>query len=748
LKVADIAMGSAAFLVAAARYLGDQLVDAWVRESDPRVADFAARSADRGPDADDDPVVVEARRQVIEHCLYGVDINPMAVEMAKLSLWLVSMDPQRPFTFLDDRLIAGDSLLGITSLDQLEYLHMDPQRGRELHEDIFGWSSGVRSLVAEIAAERTQIAGIELGDDPLAALARKRGLLADAELRARQLRLFADLAVGAVLAYAGKGDRGLAAGSIAAARLANDVASGKGEPAAWEQRKAWLATDQVDGAFDRDPLHWPLVFPEVFQWGGFDAIVGNPPFLGGKKISGTTGSAYREFLVDAIARGVKGSADLVAYFLLRAHVLLSPTGQAGIIATNTLSQGDTREVGLDQLVACGVTIRQAVKSEPWPSKSAVLEYCAVWTSRASLGGGSTCKVDDLIVSAVTPGLDPESRAVGNSKCLYGSGGIAFQGSIVVGLGFTLEPVEAFEIIGENQRNTEVLFPYLNGQDVSSRPDCTASRWIINFRDWSQGKAKRYHSCYERLSRLVRPEREKVRREAHRARWWRYGDYKPSLYAAITGLERVIVITLHAKTVMPVMVPREQVFSHGLAVFATDDTAMLALLSSAPHYWWALSRASTLETRVRYTPSDVFETLPLPELTQQMRELGDRLDTYRRNVMLSRQSGLTKTYNLVHDPACTDTDIAELRAIHTAIDEATVRAYGWDDMLDQLDHGFHPVGRETRYTIGPAAQREILDRLLELNHERYAEEVAAGLHDKKGRAAKRGAVGDQDGLFQT
>jgi hypothetical protein len=195
------------------------------------------------------------------------------------------------------------------------------------------------------------------------------------------------------------------------------------------------------------------------------------------------------------------------------------------------------------------------------------------------------------------------------------------------------------------------------------------------------------------------------------------------------LKRVVVITRVSKTVMPVMVPTGQVMSEQLVVFATDDTGLLALLSSAPHYWWALSWASTLETRVRYTPSDVFETLPLPELTQQMRDLGDRLDTFRRNVMLSRQSGLTKTYNLVHDPACTDTDIAELRAIHTAIDETTVRAYGWDDLINGLDHGFHSVALETRYTIGPAAQREILDRLLELNHQRYAEEVAAGLHDK-------------------
>lgn len=157
----------------------------------------------------------------------------------------------------------------------------------------------------------------------------------------------------------------------------------------------------------------------------------------------------------------------------------------------------------------------------------------------------------------------------------------------------------------------------------------------------------------------------------------------------------------------------------------------------------------MKTDINYSPSDVFETFPFPHLTEEMRSLGDRLDTYRRDVMLSRQTGLTKTYNMVFDPTVTDSDIQELRDIHRAIDEATVRAYGWEDRIESvggLDHGFHLVGgRETRYTIGPAAQREILDSLLELNHERYAEEVAQGLHDKKSGKSKKKAD-DEGTLF--
>ncbi|MGI9000192.1 MAG: Eco57I restriction-modification methylase domain-containing protein [Pseudonocardia sp.] len=746
LKVADIAMGSAAFLVAAARYLGERLLEAWLREGDERAQGLSQCSAEHTVDADDDPVVVEARRQIIEHCLYGVDINPMAVEMAKLSLWLVSMDPARPFTFVDDRLVAGDSLLGITNLEQLEYLHMDPVRGRELHADLFGWAGGVRSLVAEVAQARRGIADIVVGTEPEQALEAKRAVLAEAELATGQLRLFADLAVGAALAHAGGGVRALDNGSVLAAKLVADAASGAGQVEARVQRTKWLDTDSVDGGFPREPLHWPLVFPEVFETDGFDAVIGNPPFLGGQKLTGLLGTAYREYLVSGVGNGARGSADLVAYFVLRAHALLGAAGQSGLIATNTLAQGDTREVGLDQLVSGGVSIRRSTKSKPWPSRSAVLEYCAIWTSRGELGASAGRAADGVAVAGITPSLDALSRAKGNPYRLAANGGMSFIGSYVLGLGFTMEPERAEALIARDPRNADVLFPYLNGQDLNSRPDCSASRWVINFHDWPEERAKQYPECYAQVRREVKPEHDRNNRAARRDRWWQYAESAPRLYRAVSGVHRILVIARVSKTVLPVAIPTGLVVSEAAVVFATEDTAMLALLSSALHYWWARAHASSMKGDLRYTPSDVFETMPLSNLSEDMRALGNTLDEFRGALMLARQAGLTKTYNLVHDPSVTDPDIAELRRIHRAIDHAVVHAYGWDDLLDQIDHGFHPVARETRYTIGPAAQREILDRLLELNHERYAEEVAKGLHDKKAQQAKRRAAPVQDGLL--
>ncbi|MGN2640573.1 Eco57I restriction-modification methylase domain-containing protein [Nocardia takedensis] len=769
LKVADIAMGSAAFLVAACRYLADHLVQAWSREGDPRATDYLATPKENALADEADQVVVDARRQIIEHCLYGADINPMAVELAKLSLWLVSMDKSRPFTFLDDRLVSGDSLLGITSVDQLEWLHFDPAAGRRLYaenEALFDLTAGMRGLVEDLARERQALTGLD--GSTLAGLEEKRRVLTRTARKAERLDAVADVLVGATLAAIGDGHSldhgsGRALSAVAEFLDAGAVLDGRFTPTqdlerqstARKQAEGWLRTDLPRGAFARRPLHWPLSFPEVFDsraGSGFDAIIGNPPFLGGQKLTGSLGTAYREYLVHGVGGGVRGSADLIAYFAVRAHALLREGGQTGLIATNTLAQGDTRQVGLDRLCESGVTIRRAVKSAPWPSRSAVLEYCAVWTSKQRPGEAAAFVADGAVVSGITSSLDPESRATGQPQRLAGGSNMSFQGANILGLGFTMEPSRARELIAADPRNSEVLFPYLNGQDLNNRPDCSGSRWVINFHDWTEDRARTFHDCYDQVNRLVRPDRERVTFSKNaRELWWLYERRRPELFRAIAGLDRIIVITLVSKTVMPVIVPTGQVFSHMLGVFATDDTAMLAFLSSAPHYWWAVSRASTLETRVRYTPSDVFETLPLPNLTPEMRTLGDQLDRRRREIMLSRDSGLTKTYNLVHAPSCADADIAELRTLHRDIDVAVCRAYGWDDLIADLDHGHHDLGREVRYTVAPAIQREFVDRLLELNHARYAEEVAAGLHDKKqpkkAVASRRKDTGSaQGGLF--
>ncbi|MBW1604367.1 hypothetical protein JJV70_20115 [Streptomyces sp. JJ66] len=442
------------------------------------------------------------------------------------------------------------------------------------------------------------------------------------------------------------------------------------------------------------------------------------------------GTNVRDWFVNTLADGRKGSADLVAYFFLRAYRLLARQGGLGLVATNTVAQGDTRQVGLDQLVSKDFTINRAIQSRSWPAASANLEYAAVWGSRAKINLAVPRIVaeteGDIEVERISTLLEPGGRVDGNPTRLAENAGISFQGCIVLGMGFVLEPEEAAAWIEADARNAEVLFPYLNGEDLNSRVDGSPSRWVIDFYDRTEEKASDYLLPYERVLRTVKADRQKVNRKALRDRWWQYAEKRPGLRKALIGLEEMLVVTRHSKSVMPVRVQTNRVPSEALVVFATDSYADQAVLSSSLHQTWAITYGSTLETRIRYTPSDVFDTYPRPHPTTALTQAGHMLDTGRREIMLRRALGLTKLYNLVNDPAITDSadpDVAHLREIHVELDQAVMAAYGWDDV--PLDHGFYTYRQMQRWTVSPAARVEILDRLLEENHRRAASQGVVG-----------------------
>ena len=206
--------------------------------------------------------------------------------------------------------------------------------------------------------------------------------------------------------------------------------------------------------------------------------------------------------------------------------------------------------------------------------------------------------------------------------------------------------------------------------------------------------------------------------------------------AIADLNEVLVVARVSKTVMPIRVPTGPVMSDATVVFATDSYSEQAVLSSSLHQAWAIKNGSGMRGDPRYTPSDVFETFPRPEPTPELETIGHTLDTERREIMLRRDLGLTKLYNLVNDPDLetgVDPDVDRMRAIHVELDAAVAAAYGWDDL--DLTHGFHTYRKMTRWTLSPATRVEILDRLLEENHRRAAAE-AASLPAKKTRGKRR------------
>ncbi|SEL36554.1 Eco57I restriction-modification methylase domain-containing protein [Rhodococcus maanshanensis] len=730
LKVADIACGSGAFLVAAARYLAERLVEAWTSE-DPGNAVRAG-------------LYNRAMRQVVANCLYGADINDMAVEMCKLSLWLVSLDRDLPFSFVDDKVFLGNSLLGVTRLDQLRRLHVDPAKARS-DETFHGQIIDVDAIIQRAIELRRHLLSEIDENDPARTSAAKRRQVGELHRVTADLRKIADGVVAAGLPLGGKPGRALdeAYENLRVAARAAYPDKGASDSTFLDTLVDVGLTPTVETDYERwEPLHWIIEAPDVvIDNGGFDAIVGNPPFLGGQKLTGAMGTPVRDWFVNSIAAGRRGSADLVAYFFLRATSLLQKNGTVGLIATNTVAQGDTREVGLDGMVAGGFTITRAIQSRPWPAASANLEYAAVWGTLAAVPDEVPRVADELPVRRVSTLLEPSGRTEGNPLRLAENAGIGFQGCIVLGMGFVLDAAEAQEWIAADARNAEVLFPYLNGEDLNSRPDASASRWVIDFNDRPEGEASQYALPFRRLVESVKPERQRVKpdgsfvlRRPLPERWWQYGEKRPAMRKAIAALPEVLVIARVSKTVMPLRVPTGQVFHEKVVVFATDFYAVQAVLSSSAHQLWAIKYGTTMRTDPTYTPDLVFGSMPRPETSDRLHIAGRVLEEERRAIMFRRNLGLTKLYNLVNDSSIhRDQDIDRLREIHVEIDEAAMAAYGWDDV--PLDHGFHTYRQMERWTVSPAARVEILDRLLEENHRRAAAEAADNRGSLKGRKSK-------------
>ncbi len=724
LRVADIAMGSGAFLVAACRYLADRLVEAWDAEGRADATRAVRRRVGRSlaTDAEVEDVLLDARRLVAEHCLYGIDINPLAVEMAKLSLWLITMDRERPFGFLDDRLRAGDSLLGLVSVAQLEALHMDPAAGRQRAAGrLFDGSHQIPRKLAEAADVRRRITAqpvITTRD-----VEYKAGLLAQADAATAHLGVIADAICAEGLLSAGRRPAEqrtrftiLADRVIAADETGDDTDLAR-------EAAADLQRGRPAGTVPRVPLHWPLVFPEVFADTpdpGFDAIIGNPPFLGGKKVSGHLGDDYRSSLQTWDGKAAKGVADLVAFFVLRAVRLLAQRGQLGYLAVNTLVEGDTLQVGLLQATAGHLKIRRGRPSHKWPSRSANLQIVDLWASRAPLSPEATCWLAGEDVPSIGADLEPVGAVAGRPIPLDQNDNLAFQGTNVLGLGFTLTHEQAATLLRKDPHNCDVVQLYVIGQDLNQRPDCSASRHIINFRDWSLEHCEQYPELIDIVRQLVKPERDRVQRSQYRNRWWMFAERGVELYKSIAGLDRVLALAQVSSTVMPVRVKTGQVFAHKCVVFPFADLANLALLSSSVHSAWAIRYTSTMRTDISYAPSDVFRTFARPESTPEMDTLGARLDGERRALMLGRSWGLTTTYNHIHDPNDRDIEVANLREIHASIDRAVFDAYGWTDLDPEVGH--HKTKLGTRWTVSPAVRFEILDRLLAENHRRHAAEV--------------------------
>ncbi len=720
LKVCDPAMGSGAFLVEACRQLADALIQAWhAYDSTPDI-----------PPEDDETVF--ARRLVAQRCLYGVDRNPKAVDLAKLSLWLTTLSKDHPLTFIDHALRHGDSLVGL-SIRQLESFHwkgkaktfeagFEALRGREHLRQ----AAELRQLIQE--ADET-VPDWELRD-----------LLEDSSQRTDAVRLIGDLLVAAFFE-----------GSTSTAREANRKQfAGQVLLGNHSQYRSWLEEIRRDN-LPLAPFHWDIEFPEVFDRAnpGFDTMVGNPPFGGHTTVVAANRLNYTEWL-RFVHPGSTGKCDVVAHFFRRSYNLIRNKGTFGLIATNTIAQGDTRVSGLQWICQDNGDIYHAQRRVKWPGIAAVI-VSVIHVSKGTVDGLK------LLDGKATPLITAFLFHLGGHETpqpLVENQNKAFVGSVINGMGFTFDDSDKqgvasplavmHDLIEKDPRNRHVLFPYIGGEEVNSSSTHLHHRYVIDFDERSRAECQvEYPDLYTILERKVKPHRlqaAKRSKSSHAKRaaiWWQLYHRAKKMYEASTGLDRVLALARVSPHCALAFLPTGMVYAESLIVFPFDAYSAFATLQARPHEIWARFLASSMKDDLRYTPSRCFDTFPFPEDWEshsRLEVVGKAYYDLRKAVMVHNDEGMTKTYNRFHDPYETDEDIAELRVEHAAMDRAVLDAFGWTDI--PVDCEFlldYEIDEETwgkkkkpyRYRWPDDVRDEVLARLLELNAERVAEEACAG-----------------------
>jgi len=749
IKVLDPATGSGAFLVEACRQLGEQLVKAW---------SIHGGTPDKLVDEDE---LLHARRMIAQQCLYGVDRNPMAIDLAKLSLWLVTLAKDHEFTFIDHALRHGDSLVGLSrrQIEQFNWKIESKKPQASLH------SQEIDQAITKVAEYRrlVQQLGGEIPEDEL------QDLMDDMDQALRRVRQIADLVLLAFFEGKKSKERNDNLG-----RYADMVVNG--------EEDTQHLMDDITRQSPFESFHWELEFPEVFDRknSGFDAIVGNPPFGGSYTISTANHMVYPEWLKELHAES-HGNADLSAHFFRRVFNLLRKGGTLGLIATNTIAQGDTRSTGLRWICEHGGQIYRALRRFKWPGEAAVI-VSVIHIIKGKYVGKKV--LDGKEIDQITAFLFHRGGH-NNPNILMANSEKSFKGTDLRGMGFTFDdadrnkgvasPIADMKRLLQNDpHNQNVIFPFIGGKEINSSPVHAHHRYVINFHDWPLRRsnmgmmwvdadedrqkewlregivpsdyrnpvASDWPELLDIVEQKVRPERDilyqkKASNHDLALRWWQFASKGQSLYASIIRRDRVIAISQVSPNFQFTILSSKQVFGNTLIIFSLTSFSCFCTLQSRPHEIWTRFLGSSFKDDLRYTNTDCFETFPFPkgwETLPSLEAIGEEYYTFRAELMIKNDEGMTKTYNRFHNPEEQSPEILQLRTLHAAMDRAVLDAYGWTDIPTDckflLDY---EIDEETwgkkkkpyRYRWPDEIHDEVLARLLDLNAKRYEEECLAG-----------------------
>jgi hypothetical protein len=727
LKICDPAMGSGAFLVECCRYLAELLEQAWSREG------FPVELQPGGMASGEEPLVY-ARRIIAQRCLYGVDKNPFAVNLARLSVWLVSLSRDVPFTFIDHALKVGDSLVG-ASIQDLDYFD---KLGQHVQGTLF---HGNTSIISGKASEdRMRSFGGDTRDDDGEEL--KRKALAQINDDLEPARIKTGLYIAAF--FNAKTPKEAKTNEQVYSTLYRDSLNDEG--ACEEVTRVVSNIEQVHGV---KPFGWHIEFPEVFARAdpGFDVFVGNPPFLGTRLITLLGGGPkYLEWLKDRISK-FKGHIDLSAFFFLRCNELLRSTGTLGFIATSNISRGDNRSLVLLDMIGKGSQIYSVLPDMPWPGEAAVVVSVLHIAKSAKNRALITPRINGNNVSSINSFLldGPEPR---EPQRLVENIGLAFEGTHLGGNGFIIDAID-LEFLGKNPANLQVVKRLIGGDEVNDNLESGINgRKVIAFGSMSLEEASRYPEVLDIVRERVKPKRDIAADNGPgnhgRKYWWQHTLRADPLYAAIANLRFCLVKTKVSRYHIISTTATDAIFNNSVHVFPFESLGAFAVLQSNVHRIWSARYCSRRGATVTYSVKDGFDTYPFPVgwlSNDALMQVGTTYLEARRSIQNELGIGLTTLYSLVNNPECDDSRIGEFRLRVEELDLAVLNAYGFDvsdadhqlvsvsDDGEKADEGRRKKQASAIYTFPPEAEEDILGKLLSLNNSRAENQPKEGVSFK-------------------
>jgi len=422
------------------------------------------------------------------------------------------------------------------------------------------------------------------------------------------------------------------------------------------------------------------------------AIVGNPPYLGVRKLRRELGDERVEVLFARYPNN--RAADYVTYWFTRALEVLRPGERAGYVCTNSVAQNESRAASIDLVLAAGGSITDAWKSYPWPGEAAVHIgivnwVMSVWDGVRTLGGKE--------VLSISPGLT-ESVDVTVARRLGKNEGLCFMGVTPGNRGFVVTAEQRAEIVGKDPKSNAVIRPFLIGKDINREIDQRPSRWVIDFGIAEKTEAQAYSGAYKYIQRAVfvaKHSGSDRKTEAEKNRWWQFVRPRPELRAALKPLKSVLVVSRVSPHLIVSRQSAKICFDGALMVFMFDEPYHFGILQSRLHSIWAWARGSTLEARLRYTNTTIFETFPFPPLSPTryvpvVRPAGKKADrvastaaafeALRSAACAQQQLGLTKIHNQLETGAP-----SPLRDAYDALNDAVTDCYGFPEGVWRDEH---------------------------------------------------------------